>query len=51
MHDLHGVDAIVLGVARDIDSCKTASSQLINEFVTPFDDMAYHVTTHAIDSS
>src|SRR5579885_102107 len=46
MHDFDRVDAIVFGVARNIDSCETASSKLINEFVTSFDDTSYHVTTH-----
>src|SRR5258707_7390239 len=46
MHDFDRVDTVILGVACDIDSRKTASPELINEFVTTLDDTSYHVTTH-----
>ncbi len=51
VHDFYSVDTIVFRVTRNIDSCKAALSQLINEFVPPLDDTTYHVATHAIDSS
>src|SRR5260370_18734020 len=51
VHDFYSVDTVVFRITRNIDSCKAAPSQLINEFVPPLDDTTYHVATHAIDSS
>src|SRR5579875_2659432 len=51
MHNFDCIDAIIFGVARNIDGREAATPKLIDKFVAPLDDTSYHVTTHTCSFS
>jgi hypothetical protein len=49
VHQLYGVDMVVLQITRDIDSGKTAPSPFVDELVASFDESPYHIPVHAVE--